>query len=136
MPYTLTPAASALAIAELQYASGNEVCFTTIGSNSIGVVGRKGERLTGVHLTANSADGTVFDIKAADAVAAIIGDVTHTLWIGPFHAWFARFEDAMNHIGTLLHNHGEMEVGPGIYGARLGERVLEFRNGDTYRIIA
>jgi hypothetical protein len=58
MAYSLTETKNALSIAEQQYATATKIKFTPFTS-CIGVIAKKGDKLTGVHLVAIG-DGGVF----------------------------------------------------------------------------
>ncbi|WP_310620708.1 hypothetical protein [Flexibacterium corallicola] len=92
MPYTLTPAANTMAIAEREYGTAaNQIQFTAFTS-CIGVAVRIGNDVRGVHLTISGADGTTLfspDI-VPDVMAVLENNYTEAFIIGQIQYWEAQ----------------------------------------------
>jgi hypothetical protein len=127
MPYTLQPAANAMAIAEQQYATAEEIRFTAFTS-CIGIIGRQGPNLTGVHLVMRASDDSPFDTPAVLAVLARLTAHFETVWIiGCTDLWENPQNNVLAAFGQLVAGIRSDEavkrfpLAPSTYGARIDE---------------
>ncbi|ALN89032.1 hypothetical protein [Lysobacter gummosus] len=137
MPYTLTPAGNALAIAERQWAAAANVAsagddtqptiqFTGF-SSCIGIAARNndGTDVIGIHLAIDAADGTRF---SGGDVATVINvlqawdyDPLTTMVIGQISTWQGTIPAAFDQLIAALGNPRQFAYGDGVYGAGLND---------------
>ena len=125
MPYTLRPAADAMAIAEQEYATAQEIRFTAFTS-CIGVIARQGPNLTAVHLVMRADDDSPFDTPAVLAVLARLTAHYDSAWIiGCTDLWENPQNDVLAAFGQLVAGIRCSEavkrfpLAPSTYGARV-----------------
>jgi hypothetical protein len=137
MPYTLTPAGNALAIAERQWAAAANVAsvgddtqptiqFTGF-SSCIGIAARNndGTDVIGIHLAIYAADGTQFGVGDVATVINVLQawdyDALTTMVIGQISAWKGEIPTALNQLIAALDNPRQFAYGDGVYGAGLND---------------
>jgi hypothetical protein len=137
MPYTLTPAGNALAIAECQWAAAANVAaqngdtlptiqFTGF-SSCIGIAARNnnGTDVIGIHLAIDAADGTRFGVGDIPTVMNVLQTWNYdpmTLFVvGQISTWKGAIPLAFAQLITALGNPRQFPYGDGTYGAGLDQ---------------
>jgi len=117
MAYVYTLASDLQNISEQEYGTANEIQFTNFNS-CIGVVARKGNNVTGVHLVIVSTDQTIFDNVAAEGCVNLLpDDYDEVIVYGIIETWslVAGYQRLLN----LLNNERVISCDEGIYGFRV-----------------
>ena len=87
MPYIIKETSSPLKIEERECASGPKIKFTTFTS-CIGVIAKKGEKLTAVHLSIYAEDGSIFEANDVPKVIDCLPDKPDTITLfGCLNVW-------------------------------------------------
>ena len=87
MAYTLTETKNALSIAEQQYATATKLKFTPFTS-CIGVIAKKDEKLTAVHLSIYAEDGSIFEANDVPKVVDCLPDKPDAITLfGCLNVW-------------------------------------------------
>ncbi|MCF6282665.1 MAG: hypothetical protein L3J28_10760 [Candidatus Polarisedimenticolaceae bacterium] len=134
MPYNYTQAGNTMAIAEQQYGSDNEIRFTTFTS-CIGLIAREGGDVTGVHLVMFASDDTPFDIAAADAAIALLGNYSEVVVIGQTQMWEDNLPGPYQHLIAGLNNPTIIDMDDGIYGGRVENNLFQtYQNGNYHNV--
>lgn len=137
MSYTFAPAANVMAIKEQEFGSSGEVRFTTFTS-CIGLLGRRGDTVTGVHLVMFSSDDTQFNQAAAAEAVALLGSFEKVVVIGHTGIWSGAGGEISAAYGAMLEMLGNPVVIPvddGIYGGRVAGGVFQtYQNGVYYNV--
>ncbi|MBT2750199.1 MULTISPECIES: hypothetical protein [unclassified Lysobacter] len=137
MPYTLTPAGNALAIAECQWAAAANVPsvggdtqptiqFTGF-SSCIGIAARNnnGTDVIGIHLAIDAADGTRFGVGDVATVTSVLQgwnyDPLTVFVIGQISTWKGTIPAAFDALIAALGNPRQFAYGDGVYGAGLND---------------
>ena len=131
MAYPLTGTTTATAIKEREYATAAVIKFTKFTS-CIGVIAKKGDEMTAVHLAMRATDGSDFDTAAATAVldllpkdpdaAAIFGCIS--MWENPDNRVLAGFQKLTGTLETLTKFQKYTFV-DGEYGAKIEDGDIE-----------
>ncbi|MGO1073504.1 hypothetical protein [Lysobacter sp. CA199] len=137
MPYTLTPAGNALAIAEYQWAAAATVSSDSnhirptvqfTGSPScIGIAARNnnGADVIGIHLAIDAADGTRFGVGDVATVTKVLQgwnyDPLTALVIGQIPTWKGTIPTAFDQLIAALGNPRQLAYSDGVYGAGVND---------------
>ena len=132
MPYIIRETTNPLQIKEQEFASAKEIKFTPFTS-CIGVIAKKGAKLTAVHLVMVADDGSYFNRNAATTVldnlpeepdvVTIIGCID--LWVSPANGMSAAFEQLTGKLKTLK----KEQLEDGTYGAKIKGDDIEITRG-------
>jgi hypothetical protein len=130
MAYSLNPAQDVMAIAEQQFGSGEEIRFTSFTS-CIGVIARKGNQVTGIHLVMLSQDDTPFNDDAATLTIETLGNYTQVVVIGQIEMWEDNFREPYQTLINGLNNPMTISQNDGDYGGRVNGqgRFQIYENG-------
>ena len=131
MPYSLSVAKDAGAIKEQEYASAKEVTFTAFTS-CIGVIAKKSDTLTAVHLVMVDKSGNKFDTTAAATVIGVLPKdpdaVTIfgciSVWENPKNEVQAAFQK-LTAAYSSLKKYQQYSWGDGTYGAKVTGDAIE-----------
>lgn len=134
MPYTLNPAANAMAIAEREYGSAQNAIQFTAFTSCIGVVSMTGNVITGVHLSISDQNGQLFTDATVPLVMAALGaDYTDAFIIGRIAFWenpengvSQAYDKLVQQVraGAQLQNFNTYPLGDGTYGADIQQGRL------------
>ncbi len=132
MPYSFSETGEALTIAETRYATAKQVGFTTFTS-CIGLLGRVGSQVTGVHLVIAKDD--FVDEETVVAAAALVTNCSKVLIIGHTQLWRSNVGDVY---ARLVREIGagrvtEVETGDGKFGGRVSGGTLQYSVEGSWR---
>lgn len=97
----LTEVDSSIKIAEHQWARGPELKFTNFDS-CIGVVGRQGNELTGVHLVCVGEQDVVFNDAVANQVIELLAGSEETAIFGFAEIWQSNFPEPYHKLTQMV----------------------------------
>jgi len=130
--YDFTLAKDTMKIAEQEYGTDAEVRFT-IFTSCIGLLARKENNVTGVHLVMFSDTGNVFDNEAAEAAAACLPvGYTSVVVIGQVNMWEDNLNGPYNYLLSLLNNPNTIDKNDGIYGGRVLNQKFQYYDNGMY----
>ena len=114
-------------ISEYKYASGETITFIAFTS-CIGVVGRKGNVLTGVHLVivGTGADAEKFSADDVPAVAALLSGSDEYAFVGCVETWGLDNNDGMNALFAAFGPDDSYPNGDGVYTVGYDSEGEEF----------
>jgi len=121
MAYLYTQANDLAKISEQEYGTGEEIWFTHFDS-CIGVIARKGDDVTGVHLVRLSKSESYFDNSAAQGCVDLLPDAyDDVVVIGLLSEWAESesVKGGYEHLLSLLTNPTKIQYGAGTYGFRV-----------------
>ena len=128
MAYLYTQANDLAKISEQEYGTGEEIWFTYFDS-CIGVIARKGDNVTGVHLVRLSKDATYFDNSAAQGCVDLLPDAYDDVVVfGVNDEWEAdeKVKAGYAHLLSLLTNPTKKQYGSAKYGFRVKNSKIQF----------
>ena len=131
MPYSVTPAKDAGSIKEQEYASAKQITFTKFTS-CIGVIAKKADTLTAVHLVMVDPNGVRFDTTAAATVIGILPKDPDAVtvfgcidsWENPANTVLAAFQK-LTAPYSALKKYQQYTFGQGTYGAKIDGDDIE-----------
>ena len=131
MAYTLSEATNRLSIKEQEYASAAEIKFTMFTS-CIGVIAKKGDALTGVHLVMKAKDDSIFDSTTAVNVLALLPKSPDavtifgccSLWENPQNNVMSGFQKLTGSLKDVT-KYQQYTFGEGEYGAQIDGSEIE-----------
>lgn len=137
MPYILNQTVNNLAIRELEYASGQEIRFTTFTS-CIGVIARQGGQVTGIHLAiySNVAPHDIFNDADVQEITQILNNnYTQIVVIGQVDVWRGSIPGPYQTLINSLNNPRVISLNDGNYGGRVENGIFQtYQNGNYYPV--
>jgi hypothetical protein len=131
VPYTISKANDPLKIEEREYASAEKIMFTAFTS-CIGVIAKKGAKLTAIHLVMIDKDENIFSpndatnvlqlLPTAPDAVAIFGCVS--LWENPQNKVLSGFQKLTGTFQNLT-KYQKSTFAPGTYGASIDGDDIE-----------
>ena len=134
MPYNFNAAENSMIIEEMQYGTGERIQFSPF-SSCLGVVGRNGTTVKGVHLVAVDAQGTEFNNEIATAVKDLLTGCDEWIFMGFVNDWLSDYPDQMNIIKSLPNQKNSVNGGDGVYGAKAEFREFQFLQAPSYESV-
>ncbi|MBE0360598.1 MULTISPECIES: hypothetical protein [Pseudoalteromonas] len=131
MTYSFKDAANAMVIKEMECGEGIRVQFTPF-SSCLGVVSRKGDLLTGIHLVEVDIQGQFNDEKA-NAVKDKINGCDEWFFVGFVTDWASgNTKDQVDIIKTVPKQKNSVNLGDGVYGAKWEFNELAYLKAPKY----
>ncbi len=118
-------------IQEMEYGTGKEIKFSPFDS-CIGLIGKSGSEVTGVHLVLFSSEGMI-DAKTAELAVHQLGSCTQLAIVGLTDIWRDTAEDAWGVLKTAVATGTIVRTGKGTFAARVSDSALQYHDGATWK---
>lgn len=132
MPYNFNNAENAMIINEMECGTGEIIQFTPFTS-CLGVVGRYGSTVTGIHLVAVDAQGTLFNDEMATAVKDKLTGCDEWIFMGFVDSWLSDYPTQMAIIQSLPNQKNSVNGDDGVYGAKGEFSEFKYFEAPTYK---
>ncbi|GGA24122.1 hypothetical protein [Okeania sp. KiyG1] len=100
MAYNFRQAENAMIIKEMEYGTGERIQFSPF-SSCLGVVGRTGTNVTGIHLVEYDREGVRFNEEMATAVKTKLNGCAEWIFMGFVDDWLRIFPNEMKIIESI-----------------------------------